>query len=192
MGVVLACAAPYIHILYPKKSKQIVVLEKKLEQNLISKEFYDLELSTIKEEQKLFGFRDARMFWYAFGLPLTMFFFAVLFMFFTSLVSDPSMNIVGRFSAIILFFIASYHIIWILWPRQDLPKSLYHLSIVLIAALATCISLLLIRYKYGLKHKIGKLIRFISVDAYFKYIKQEDRETYIQDSFSVYDDITKP
>lgn len=190
-GAVLACTAPYVHMSFPKKSKSILALEQKFESGFISQYQYNEELPKLKEAQKVFGFSNSRRFWYAIGLPLTLFFFAILFLSLTELISEISMKKVCRFAALVLFFTSIYQIIWVLWPNQDLPKTAYHLSIITMSAMATFISHLLIKYRTGLKHKIGRLIRFISVDAYFKYINQEDRDEYLQDSFSVYDDITK-
>ena len=55
----------------------------------------------------------------------------------------------------------------------------------------TVVAILLLKYRLGLQSRIEKLIHFISIDAYFKYIKQEDKPEYMKDSYEVYDEIIK-
>lgn len=191
LGAVLACSAPYIHMFFPHKSESILVLEKKYEQGAILKTQYDTQLVQLKAEQSFMGFTNARRFWYAAGMPTTMFFFAILFLIASEAIGDRNIRRAIRFSSLVFFLISVYQLVWVLWPGQDLPKSMYHLAIAVMSVIATIICYLLTRYKLGLKTKIERLIRFISIEAYFKYIKQEDRQEYLQDSFSVYDEISK-
>jgi len=191
IGAVMACTAPFVHMTFPKKSNEIIALEYKLEDGKISQPSFDEKIHVLKEEQKMFGFSSPRRFWYALGLPLTLFFFALLFLGIINMVMDKDIRKAIYFSSFILLFISVYHIVWVLWPGEDLPKNLYHLSIVLMSLTASVMANLLIRYRLNLQQRIEKLIHFISIDAYFKYVKQEDRPEYMKDSYDVYDDITK-
>jgi len=191
IGAVLACSAPFVHMLVPKNSEQIVGLEKKYEQNEVSESYYELQLAVLKEDQKLFGYRSPRTFLYAIGTPITMLFFALLVLSITHLIGEQVIRLAIYFSTLCLLFIAVYHIVWIFWPRNDFPKNLYHLSIALMSLFAILIARLLMKYRLSLQSRIEKLIHFISIDAYFKYVKKRDKPEYIKDSYDVYDDIIK-
>ncbi len=189
IGAVLACTAPFVHITLPKKSPAIKALQLQADQGAISDSSYREELTKLKEQQKMLGFSSPRRFWYAMGLPITLFFFATLFLVVMDLISDRGIRAAVRFSGFILFFIAVYHLVWVLWPGQDLPKNLYHLSIAAMAMSAAFLAFAIISHRKGLRAKIERLIRFISIDSYDKYIKVEDRPEYMKDSYEVYDEI---
>ncbi len=189
MGAVLACTAPFIHMTLPKKSPALVALQLKADQGSLETTFYEKELAKLKEAQKMMGFSSPRRFWYAIGLPITLFFFATLFLLIMDSVNDPSIVNAIRFSAFILLFIAIYHLVWVLLPGQDLPKNLYHLSIAGMSITAAFLAFSMVSHRKTLKSKIERLIRFISVESYDKYISIDDRPEYMKDSYEVYDEI---
>ena len=191
IGAVLSCSAPFIHMLMQNESKEMTTLEIQLNDGEISKEYYDQTYPILKEKQKFFGFSSPRRFWYAMGTPITMLFFALLILTTAHLIGEQTVRKAIYFSSLILLFISTYHIVWVFWPRNDFPKNLYHLSIALMSISTTVVAILLLKYRLGLQSRIEKLIHFISIDAYFKYIKQEDKPEYMKDSYEVYDEIIK-
>ena len=44
LGAVFACSAPFLHILYPKRSAKFTFLEQQLDNKIITNETYDKEL----------------------------------------------------------------------------------------------------------------------------------------------------
>ena len=191
IGAVLACTAPFVHMLFPKKSIEIVTLEAGYDNGEISETSYVERLEKAKEEQKLFGFSSVRRFWYAIGQPIALFYFSLIFLGFSSRITDNDLKKAARFSGGCMFFISTYYLIWVMWPNQDLPKSLYHLAIALMSMMGAITAVLINRYKSSLTHKIQRLIGFISFEIYNKYIEKKDRDEFIDDSFSVFDEITK-
>ena len=178
-------------MLTPNKSRPIIDLEKELEQGGISQIHFDTRYQVLKEKQKFFGFSSPRRFWYAIGMPIMVLFFSLLFLNVSSLLPDRSIRKATRFASTIALFIALYFIIYVLWPGQDLPENIYYVSLVSVSVCATALGYFIVNNRFNLTLKIQKLIRFISVDTFVKYVKEEDKDDYLDDSFSVYDDITK-
>jgi len=167
------------------------LLKRKFQDDSLSKSQFDVEYKSAKEEFKFFGFKSPRKFLYAIGRSVTIFYLGLYLMFTLSFINDPNLKRATVFLSFLATGIGIYFIIWAFWARGDFPKNWYYTLMVLSSILGAFIAYWLTNYRFSLKQKIEKLIRFISVDAYFKYVKQEDREEYIDDSFTVYDDITK-
>jgi len=192
LGAVLASTAPFLHMIYPKTPKQLVVLEETFSKGNISEKEYKLQRENLKEEIKLFGFRSARHFWFAIGRSITIFYLGIYLMFCTPFINEPSLQKITRLISFLTTGIGLYFMIWAFWPRGDFHKNLYYISMIIVSVFGTFVAYWLTNFRLELKRKIGTLIRFIAVDAYHKYVKKEDRDEYLQDSYSVYDEITKP
>lgn len=191
LGAVLACSAPFIHMLFPKTNAKVVELRIDLDNGLITQESYDEKTAVLIQDARTFGFPNARKFWYAIGKPLLLLYVSFYLIFLYPLISDKVLKESTKIFSSLLCFVAFYFVVWTFWYRGDLPKPLYYAAIGIASIAGAGIANLTINYKYGLKLKIQLLIKFISVDAYDKYVKEEDREEYMDDSYTVYKEITK-
>ncbi len=191
MGVVIGCTAPFIHYWIPKESAEIRILKKEFEKKELSSTHYEQQLSFLKEKQKFLGFPNIRSFWYASGLPITLFIFALILTSIKSVIRDTGYQKIVNFAASALLFVSLYHLIWILWPGKDLPNSVYYTAIVFMAILGSILSRYIVLQRFGVWTKIGVLMEFISVKVYSDYIDKADRRSFTEDSFEVYDKITK-
>ncbi len=191
LGAVLSGTAPFLHMLAPKKSIEIQLLESNLENGTVSNQDFEELLPILKKKQKYLGYFNFRSFLYAIGTPIAMFYFSILMLVTVNHIEEKLLRQSLRFAFLISLYISSYLIIWVLLPPSDFPKGLYHLSIGLISFGALCLSWFLIAYRNDVRIKIVKLIHFISVETYDKYIRSEDKKSFVKDSYKVYDEITK-
>lgn len=169
----------------------MIALEEKLEEGKVTQDYYDKNYPLLKEAQKFFGFSSPRRFWYAIGMPLMVLYFSLLFLSVVNLLPDKSIRKAIRFACTISLFIGLYFTIYVLWPGTDFPESLYYVSLLLMSLMATSMGYFLVNYRLSLTLKIRRLVRFITIEAFGKYVRKEDQEKYLDDSFEVYDDILK-
>ncbi|VAW10395.1 hypothetical protein MNBD_BACTEROID03-2477 [hydrothermal vent metagenome] len=191
LGAVLACTAPFVHMLFPVKSNDIFALELQLENELIAQELFDIKLSELKKEQKFVGFSNQRTFWFAIGKPILILYVAIYLLFIYPSISDKYLQKSTKILAFLTTFITMYFIIWTLWYRADFPKQFYYLSIGIASVTGTFVAAMVIDYRQNLRLKIEKPIHFISIDAYTKYVQKDDRPDYMKDSYEVYDETIK-
>lgn len=117
LGAVIAITAPFLHILFAKES-----------------------------EVEVFGFYNARMFFYAIGLPLTLF-IASLFLSFTSnFIKVPFLAKTIKNISLLFLAIAMYYICWTLWAKGDFNEIFYYISLIVIASLSSVFFDRLLRY----------------------------------------------
>ncbi|GMN06534.1 hypothetical protein MTsPCn5_19230 [Croceitalea sp. MTPC5] len=191
LGAVLACTAPYFHMIFPKKSVKIIALESRFNNEEITESQFNYQLSILKKEFKFIGFSSPRKFWFAIGKPIFMLYLGLFLFFIFPYINDTQLRGSTKILGILSTLSASYFIVWTLWYRGDFPRHWYYICIGLFSIASTFMAYAIINFRESLSIKISQLIRFISVDAYFKYIKHEDRDAYLQDSFTIYDQITK-
>jgi hypothetical protein len=184
LGAIFACAAPFLHMLYPRVNPQFTVLDQQLENNVITQNTYDLKYKALKESEKFVGFFTVRKFWYAIGKPISMFYFALLLIYLYPfiLIDKKIKRIVGA-SIVLFLFISMYFIVWTLWHRQDFPKELYYWAIGIVSIIGSMISIFIINYDKDktLRSNIHMLLRFIVNDVKNKYISEEDKAEFIED-----------
>jgi hypothetical protein len=116
IGAVIAFTAPFIHMCFDKSS-----------------------------EVEVFGYYNARMFCYAIGIPVTLF-FSALFVSFSSMFIH--IKIFRKIMFIISYMILSisiYYIIWSIWARKDFPKPYYYTSIIILSLISSYLLFFLIK-----------------------------------------------
>ncbi len=190
LGALLSGTAPFVHMLAPRDSPEIVQLEAKLDSGDITEAEYNSALPVLKKEQKYLGYFNFRSFLYAIGTPIAMFYFSLLMLIAVNNIQEKLLRKSMRFAFLISIYISSYLICWVIFPRSDFPDGMYHFSLGVMALATLAFSWFLIAYKNDVREKIVKLIHFISIDTYTKYIRQEDKREFMNDSYKVYDDIT--
>lgn len=138
--------APYIHKAFPKKAKEIVLLENQYDNREISKDLYQLRRNELKEKYEVFGFTNMRRFLFAIGVALALFCAASIF--FMSLLFTEHKVLKKAFliSSVSFLLNGLYYIIWVFWENKDLPELAYHLIIFTIAVLLTATFYYLYKY----------------------------------------------
>jgi len=185
LGVVLAGTAPFVHKFFPRYTPEQIVLEQHAESAEITyKEYKEAK----KELRKYnFGFINNRNLLNELGLPLTMLLIALVFLSSIVHINHRKTRITLTISAGLLLTIAFYYIIWVFFPRGDLPKPVYYIAIVTGAITATILSHFFITQNKVLVYidNLRKLTRFIVVDVEEKYVSENDKEEYIEDIVTV-------
>ncbi len=104
IGAIVAAIAPFLHILCSKESKI-----------------------------ELFGFRNARMFFYAIGLPVTLLISSIILSYISNFIGIKKINQAVRSIAFIFLSVSFYYIVWTFWAKADFPPIVYYGMIILIA-----------------------------------------------------------
>ena len=151
------------------------------------------EYSTLKNNDKVFGFRSLRVFYIGFGTRIVILFLAVLF-FISFHINDNGMKKVLNYIALSFIGVGIYLNIWFLWDGQDYPQSFYFLAIGLMTIIGIITTyMLVIRHKtLSTKFKtiINQLIVFIINSD--KYIDSKEKENrHFNDSMEVFEKIVK-
>jgi hypothetical protein len=184
LGAVFACAAPFLHMLYPKVNPQFAVLDQQLGNNVIAQDSYDLQYAALKESEKFVGFFTIRKFWYAIGKPISMFYFALLLIYvYPFVLMDKNVKRVVGSSIVLFLFISIYFIIWALWHRKDFPRELYYWAIGVASIIGSMISIFIINYDKDktMRSNVHMLLRFIVNDVKNKYVSEEDKTSFVED-----------
>ncbi|WP_128755393.1 hypothetical protein [Aquimarina sediminis] len=184
MGAVFACTAPFIHVLYPKKSPQFKVLKQQLDDGKITQETYASKYKTLQKSKRFIGFTNIRKFWYAIGKPISMLYFALLLIYvYPFIIIDKKVKRIVGGSIILFLFISMYFIVWTLWHRQDFPKELYYWAIGIVSIIGSMISIFIINYNKDktMLMNLHSLMRFIVNDVKHKYVAEEDKARFVED-----------
>ncbi len=104
--IVMAVIAPYIHIFLDRK-----------------------------DTVEVFGFRNLRNFLYAIGLPISLFFCASLLFYTTKYIKEDSPKLYLKIVSSLFLWSSFFQFIWIFWDRQDLDKSFYYFSMIMLSAI---------------------------------------------------------
>ncbi len=184
LGAVFACTAPFIHVLYPKKSPQFKVLKQQLDDGKITQETYASKYKTLQKSKRFIGFTNIRKFWYAIGKPISMLYFALLLIYvYPFIIIDKKVKRIVGGSIILFLFISMYFIVWTLWHRQDFPKELYYWAIGIVSIIGSMISIFIINYNKDktMLMNLHSLMRFIVNDVKHKYVAEEDKARFVED-----------
>lgn len=104
LGAVISVIAPFLHMLFPRSSTT-----------------------------PIFGFYNARKFFYALGMPITIFFSATILSFSSNFIESTIIaKFVGAISKVFLS-IAFYYLIWTFTASNDWSPILYFISIIILS-----------------------------------------------------------
>ncbi|KZS39978.1 hypothetical protein AWE51_10075 [Aquimarina aggregata] len=103
-GAIVAAIAPFLHIFCSRESKV-----------------------------EMFGFRNARMFFYAIGVPVTLFISSIILSYVSNFIGIKTVYHTVRNIAFIFLSVASYYLIWIFWAKGDFNPIAYYSMIIIIA-----------------------------------------------------------
>lgn len=139
IGAVLGSAAPFVHIIYPKKAQEKTILQEKFDNGKISREDYKEQKEILWEKYQFLGFTNFRRFSYAIGLPIALFICSFSLMFFSRFISDAFIK-KGSFIVSLSFqFTALYFILWTIYPfdpeKYDFHISTYYKFLILCSTL---------------------------------------------------------
>lgn len=149
------------------KQVELFLIDREVEATLL-----DYQLENLIDENRIFGFKNMRIFLIGFGIRLPYLLFSTLIFFFFLYSKDKLKTNIYLYNAVrflysISYLISFYMTIWFLLPR-DLPVTAYHILIGCLAILSTICSIFLIKYYYSrktdflLSFKVKELVRFIT------------------------------
>ncbi|UOB18617.1 hypothetical protein [Abyssalbus ytuae] len=143
-------------------------------------------MEQLKESEKFIGFSNIRKFWFAIGKPITMLYYGFLLAYVTSYINDRTLKKAMYISSMILLLISIYFVTWTLWYRQDFPENLYYITIGVISVVSAFASYYLISHRNNLAIKIQYLVNFISKKIYTRYIADQDKKEFVNESLQLY------
>ncbi len=186
LGVVLAGTAPFVHMLFPKYSPEQTIVIEKTKNGEITHEEYEI----IKKEWRKshFGFKTTRNLLNALGFPTSVLIISLIFLSSIVHINHKETRITLIVSASLLLAIAFYFIIWVFFPRGDLPKPAYYVALATGAITSTVISYFFIAQNKVLVYidNFRKLTRFIYV-VKDKYVPEDAKDEYVEDIIKVTD-----
>ncbi|WP_146169842.1 hypothetical protein [Kordia periserrulae] len=116
IGAVIGFTAPFIHIFLDKDS-----------------------------EIEVFGYYNARMFFYAVGIPITLFVGSVCTYFSSMFIHISLIKKIMTFISFMLMAISIYYITWSIWAKKDFNDYLYYSSIIILSLLVSYLFSILIK-----------------------------------------------
>lgn len=154
------------------------------------------EYKSISNNDKVFGFRNIKIFFGHLGMPvvatalgiyLLLLFFKEEDLFFRKI--TLSFSLVGLISGL-------FYVIWVFYPSPDIPDWAYILLLLLFSILGTSVAFFTGRYMYKLSQidlvvKVQNLLSFITFDIKRKYISKQDRQEYISDYLGEIEKLSK-
>lgn len=162
----------------------------------IELEVSESQLKRLNEKHKIFGFSSTRIFFAHLAMPSISFFLGLFLMILYFKEKDYF------FRKVILLFsfcgaiTGGFYIIWVFFPKPDIPESVYILMLLTFALIGSIGSFVIGRYIYSLsqinlKIKLQDLVKFITHDIRKKYIKEEDRQEFIKDYLGKIEKLSK-
>ncbi len=130
LGATVAAVAPFLHIMFPKES-----------------------------QVEVFGFRNARTFCYALGMPITIFVSALIMSFIANYIKDKPIYKIVRNVSIVFLSVASYYILWTFSAFSDFDPMFYYIMII---AVSISFGLLINRFLKFVSTSSGKLLKISS------------------------------
>lgn len=134
IGAVIGFTAPFIHIFLDKKS-----------------------------EVEVFGYYNARMFFYAIGVPITLFISSVATYFSSLFIHIALFRKIMIFISFMLMSISIYYITWSLWARNDFDEFYYYTSIIILSFLISYLFILFIKRTTKNAVRLSNIARNIKV-----------------------------
>ncbi|WP_271781139.1 hypothetical protein [Aquimarina algiphila] len=144
---------------------------------------------TIAKADKVFGFRSSKIFLGHLGMPVVSSFMGLFLLLLFFKEEDFFWRKVILAFGLTALLTGLFYVIWVFYPKPDIPESIYILMLFGMDIGASCISYIIGRYIYNLsridlKLKIHHLMHLIMGDIRQKYINKlskEDRTKYLSD-----------
>ncbi len=138
---------------------------------------------------KVFGFRNIKIFFGHLGMPVTTVFLGLYLLILFLKEEDFFWRRITLAFSISGLITGLFYVTWVFYPKPDLPQNLYILLLFSLAILGTIIAFIIGKYFYALsqidlKLKIQNLLSFITLDVKKKYINKlpkQDHKEYIND-----------
>ncbi|SNR14455.1 membrane protein of unknown function [Tenacibaculum jejuense] len=140
-----------------------------------------------KDTVNVFGFNNLRTFLFVIGLPISLFTCANVLLYITKFMEKNSPKIQVRIIAILFLWSSFFQFIWIFWDRQDLPKPLYYISIVVLSFVSTVTFNSFIHTRESTRVRLQKAVNAFSTFSFItakKHIKTENIEAYEKELLS--------
>ena len=139
IGAILGSVAPFVHVFFPVKAQEKIILENKYEKGEITAEFYQKQSDLLWEKYQFIGFTNFRRFLYAIGLPIALFVCSFLLMFITRFSNDLFIKKGGLIASISFQFTALFFILWTVYPfepeKHDFSQKTYYNSLIISSVL---------------------------------------------------------
>lgn len=110
-----------------------------------SKEKYS-ELNKAKKNATVFHFKNMNVFLYQTSVFVVMLILSILFNYTIKFVKNKALKKAYRFSSFVFLTIAFYYIVWVFYPKSDLPYYSYIIVMLLIAIFLSMITVNLIKW----------------------------------------------
>ncbi|WP_148639310.1 hypothetical protein [Aquimarina longa] len=153
-------------------------------------------LKKIREEVKVFHFKNMNVFLYQVSIFIILFILSILFKYLTLQLEYKSLRRTYSFVSFVFIFISLYYLVWVFYIKSDLPYLAHIAAISIIAFSIAIVTHSTMYWFYNktyiisiYKSNIKKLTRHIGIDVKEKYIKEEDRKDYFVDTIDVIDSL---
>lgn len=143
-------------------------------------------LKKVKENDEIFGFRTSKIFVSNLGLPLVLTILGLFFLFLFFKEEDFFFRKIILAFAFIGIISGIYYLVWVFYPKGDLPLSTYTLMQFTFSIIGALVAFMTVKYIYSMSHinlklKIQSLLVFIVKDIKEKYIAPKDKPEYVND-----------
>ncbi len=158
---------------------------------LLKKEYY----ATLKKD-KVFGFRNIKIFLGHLGMPIVSIALALCLLFLFLKEDNLFFRKVSLWFSIVGLISGLFYVIWVFYPSPDVPEWAYILLLFLFSIIGTVLMYFVSRYLYKLSEidlvfKVQNLLNYINFDIKRKYINKNDREEYMDDFLGEIDKLYK-
>ncbi|PKH49512.1 hypothetical protein CXF68_01880 [Tenacibaculum sp. Bg11-29] len=183
IGAVLACSAPFVHIMFPNtKNTQLEQVKKDYKLGKLERKEY----ITRKREVTYFGYTNLRKFWYSTGKPISMLYFSILILYSSFYINVKEIKNALRIASTLAILISFYFIIWAFWYRADFPEELYYLVIGIVSILSTVVSYNMIKSRNQILNKIKLLTNHIVLKGK-NHVPNENKKEYVKDYLKTFE-----
>ena len=187
-SAVVGSSAPFLHIFFEKTANEKLSLERAYDEGTIDKDHYLIEKNRLKEKYKFAGFTNIRRFFYAIGLPISIFLCSFILLICHKYIENINVKRGALVSGFCFQFTSLYFITWTIWAykkSEDFPIELYYCSIILISILASMSIYYILKTCLSKTEKLQKALNAISSFAFIgvkKHIHPNHFEAYEKDS----------
>ncbi len=159
-----------------------------------SSEVLKKEYEEALENEKLFGFRNVKVFFSHLGMPVVALALGVLLLFLFFKEKNFFFRKVILSFSLVGLIVGLFYLIWVFYPSPDVPQWAYIVLLFLFSIVGTTIAYIITRYMYKLSKidlvfKMNNLLHYINFDIKRKYIRKQDRKEYLVDFLSEIDKI---
>ncbi len=150
-----------------------------------SAELYNILIKE-KEKQRIFGFRNLKIFFSNLAMPLVTVLLSFTLLFLSYKEEDLFLKRILFFLSFFGSISGLFYLVWIFYPEKDISNRVYFAMFFLVSILSFILIRFYIKYSYSLiqlksKIFIQKLLYYIIKEIKDKYIKKEDKKEYVQD-----------